>query len=538
MVQVLNPIEWRVPLSGSVSGISELPADLRDLAFAVRFALGDLVPIDSFQSTRLRNQNLAEPELVEEVLAGLRAADAVGEEQIITRTVVAEDGTEQKFETVLLPLSTESRQVEWNQISVDVAVSSQSGLATRLEIERASPIQQVGVQLSDEISKEDTFSIQTFVSLATDDQLNDAGSGYPTWVTDRYLQLPNSLPEEVGLLASQIVRDAGAETPFEKAEAIKSFLKRQEYSLEIQGPEFGVDGIFYFLFQTQDEPCSSVDPDCDTAKIKGYSQYFGSSGAVLLRSVGVPARFVAGWGSGEYVPEAGLFLIRDEDRHGWTQVYFPEYGWIDYEMTPGGQTIERGRLAPSITGGDPFAAGAIGSAEDDPNFIQDIADLERLARESREADGEFPETDDGAAADEFEFPWRPFAWFGGLVGVVVALMGIWKLSLRGMDAPTRAYARMNRVASVMGIKRQANETALEFAQILGERAVAASDPANFIALEFQRQVYAGAADSSDAEGERSKELDRAWRKVARALIAYRIRQIGGIGPELGEGRGT
>ena len=117
-------------------------------------------------------------------------------------------------------------------------------------------------------------------------------------------------------------------------------------------------------------------------------------------------------------------------------------------------------------------------------------------------------------------------------------MGIWKLSLRGMDAPTRAYARMNRVASVMGIKRQANETALEFAQILGERAVAASDPANFIALEFQRQVYAGAADSSDAEGERSKELDRAWRKVARALIAYRIRQIGGIGPELGEGRGT
>ncbi len=540
-VQVLNPLEWRVPLTGSVSGISELPADLRDLAFAVRFALGDLVPIDSFQSTRLRNQNLVEPELVEEVLTALRAADSTGEEQIVTRVEIDEDdpdAVEEKFETILLPLSSESRQVEWDQISIEIVTESQGGLATRLDIERASPIQQVGVRLSEEISKDDTFSIQTFVSLASDDQLNEAGSNYPTWITDRYLQLPNSLPEQVGLLASQIIRDAGAETPFEKAEAIKAFLRQQEYSLEIQGPEFGVDGIFYFLFQTQSEPCSSVEPNCDSSKIKGYSQYFGSSGAVLLRSVGVPARFVAGWGSGEYVPDAGLFLIRDEDRHGWTQVYFPEYGWIDYEMTPGDQTIDRGRLSPSIAGGDPFAAGGIGAAEDDPDFIQDIADLERLARESREAGGQFPIPDDEVTSDQFVFPWRPFAWLGGVVGLAAVMMLIWRLSLRGMDAPTRAYARMNRVASVLGIKRRPNETALEFAEILGERALAASGHANYIALEYQRQIYAGASERGYEEDERAKDLDRAWRRVARALIAYRIRQIGGIGPELGEGRGT
>lgn len=537
-VQVLNPMQWRVPLSGSVAAISALPADLRDLAFAVRFALNDLVPVNTFQATQLRTQRLADPELVDEVLTALNRADATGEEHIVSRTAVNEQGVEEKFETVLLPLSPNGDSIDWEELSIDIQTSSESGLVTRLDIERNAPIQQVGVQLSSEISKDDTFSIQTFVSLATDEQLNDAGTEYPTWISDRYLQLPPSLPEEVGVLASQIVRDAGALTPFEKAEAVKLFLKQQEYSLEIEGPEFGVDGIYYFLFQTQDEPCASDDPECDTAKIKGYSQYFGSSAAVLLRSVGVPARFVAGWASGEYVPEAGMFLIRDKNRHGWTQVFFPGYGWIDYEVTPGQDPLERGQFPPTLTGGDPFAAGAIGAAEDDPDFLLDIADLERLAREARESDGEIPIRDGEEATDKFVFPWRPFAWTGGTVVAIAAAMLVWWFSLRGMDAPTRAYARMNRIARVLGMKRRPTETALEFATSLGDRTVAASEYASFIAIEFQRQVYAGSANRREEDSERSKKLDQAWRRVARSLIAHRIRQLGGIGPELGEGRGT
>ncbi|MEE8045350.1 MAG: transglutaminase-like domain-containing protein, partial [Dehalococcoidia bacterium] len=366
-----------------------------------------------------------------------------------------------------------------------------------------------------------------------------AGTDYPRWVSDRYLQLPSSLPGEVGELASAIIRGSGAVTPFEKAEAIKAFLKRQEYSLEIEGPEHGTDGIYYFLFLTQSEPCASAAENCDVEKIKGYSQYFGSAGAVLLRSVGVPARFVAGWASGEYVPEAGLFLIRDKDRHGWTQVYFPEYGWIDYEVTPGKLAPARGQRAPSASGGDPFAAGAIGSAEEDLDFLQDIADLARLAREARLASGEFPGQDDELASDQFVFPWRPFAWAGGVLGSIALVVFLWWLSLRGMDAPTRAYARMNRIAALMGMKRMPNQTALEFATVLGGRTFAATEHADFIANEYQRRVYAGPAGLPDGDDrDITKQLDGAWRRVARAQVAHRIRQLGGIGPELGEGRGT
>ncbi len=199
-----------------------------------------------------------------------------------------------------------------------------------------------------------------------------------------------------------------------------------------------------------------------------------------------------------------------------------------------GQEVE---LAPSVSGGDPFAAGAIGAAEDDPDFMQDIADLERFAQEARDAQGLLDGQENGSGADQGVFMWKPIAWTGGVVGSILLVMFLWWLSLRGMDAPTRAYARMNRIASLMGMKRSGNQTVLEFATALGERTVAASEHAEFIAIEFQRRTYAGPSGSSGEEEDKSKRLNAAWRKVARALVAHRIRQIGGMGPKLGEGRG-
>ena len=192
--------------------------------------------------------------------------------------------------------------------------------------------------------------------------------------------------------------------------------------------------------------------------------------------------------------------------------------------------------AISVTGGgDVFAAGGIGSAEDELVFLSDIADLERLAREARESGAiNLQGTIDGGS-DVFVLPWRPFALTGGVVGAVLLLVFAWWLSLRGLDAPTRAYARMNRIAVLMGMKRQPNETAKEFAAHLGDQTFAALEHASLIADEFQRRVYAGAIGGAEIDGEMSRRLEGAWRRVARALVAHRVRQLGRIGPELGEG---
>lgn len=54
----------------------------------------------------------------------------------------------------------------------------------------------------------------------------------------------------------------------------------------------------------------------------------------MLRSVGVPARLATGYISGDRQANTDTYLIRVKDYHAWPKVYFPGYGWIDFEATP------------------------------------------------------------------------------------------------------------------------------------------------------------------------------------------------------------
>ena len=57
--------------------------------------------------------------------------------------------------------------------------------------------------------------------------------------------------------------------------------------------------------------------------------------AVMLRTVGVPARLAVGYTTGDRVEHKPLFAVTDSHSHAWLEVYFPGYGWIPFEPTPG-----------------------------------------------------------------------------------------------------------------------------------------------------------------------------------------------------------
>jgi hypothetical protein len=106
-----------------------------------------------------------------------------------------------------------------------------------------------------------------------------------------------------------------------------------------------------------------------------------------------------------------------------------------------------------------------------------------------------------------------------------------------MDAPTKAYARMNRIAVLMGMRRHPNETVMEFATVLGDRTASAREHASLIAIAYQKQVYSDSMGLPDEDGELPKRLERAWRGVARALLTRRFRQMTGFGGDSSAGRG-
>jgi hypothetical protein len=66
---------------------------------------------------------------------------------------------------------------------------------------------------------------------------------------------------------------------------------------------------------------------------------------VMLRSQGVPARFVTGYTPGEQVGD-DRYVVRGLDSHAWVEVYFADVGWVRFDPTPATerQTAEATRL--------------------------------------------------------------------------------------------------------------------------------------------------------------------------------------------------
>ena len=142
-----------------------------------------------------------------------------------------------------------------------------------------------------------------------------AGSDYSDSIRETYLQLP-ALDPRIPELANQIT--AHADTPYDKARAIEGYLRSHYgYTLDLSGPPQS-DPLAYFLFQ----------------KRAGHCEYFAAAMTVMLRSVGIPARYINGFLTGEYNDVGGDLIVRASDAHSWAEAYFPSFGWLTFDPTP------------------------------------------------------------------------------------------------------------------------------------------------------------------------------------------------------------
>jgi protein-glutamine gamma-glutamyltransferase len=140
---------------------------------------------------------------------------------------------------------------------------------------------------------------------------------FPEPIVKTYLQVPE-LDPRIKQLALEIT--AKAPTEYDKASAIELYLKTHyQYSLNLTGKQTD-DPLAYFLFTRR----------------SGHCEYFAAAMTVMLRDVGIPARYVGGFLPGEYNDVGGDWIVRASDAHTWVEVFFPGYGWITFDPTPPG----------------------------------------------------------------------------------------------------------------------------------------------------------------------------------------------------------
>ena len=135
-------------------------------------------------------------------------------------------------------------------------------------------------------------------------------------VYSRYLQLPESLPARIKSLAENIV--SGINSDYEKAKAIEQYLSTNHpYTLKPRAMAKDRDFVDFFLFDVKE----------------GYCTYYASAMTVMLRTIGIPARYVEGYLMPSK-PESGTtYQVTNENAHAWVEVYFEGFGWLPFEPT-------------------------------------------------------------------------------------------------------------------------------------------------------------------------------------------------------------
>ncbi|MBM3932893.1 MAG: hypothetical protein FJ319_01065 [SAR202 cluster bacterium] len=390
-----------------------------------------------------------------------------------------------------------------------------------------------------ELPAQTPYTMYSYVSNVMNLELREAGENYPHTITDRYLQLPASLPQRVKDLAAQVA--AGAETPLDKALAIESYLRETgglTYSQDISAPPMGADGVDHFLFATK----------------TGYSDYFASAMTVMARSVGVPARMAAGYAPGVAGVNPNERIVKDSDSHGWVQVYFPGHGWLDFEPTTHWPQINRGPVSALAERAPeegrpqtlPNPSTSIGSGQPEwmencllgPNdFIEDIVDPAQCLTPEEFAELQNSLEGDQAAGIQLADMARPLAIMLAMIAAV--WMAGWLMWTRGLGKATpaeRAYIKMGRLGAIAGIRRRPHQTPMEYARSMGILLPGASAPATTVAVSYAAGRYGpkAAARTADQIGiggidmeqsDKARELNGHWKAIRRSLLGRMIKRM-------------
>ncbi len=341
------------------------------------------------------------------------------------------------------------------------------------------------------LGKDDTYNSIGSESRATAEQLEAAGSAYPDWVTGRYLQLPNDLPARVAEEAKKVT--AAGTNPYDKSILLQDYLRSFPYDLAVESAPAGRDSVDFLLFDLK----------------RGYFDYQATAMTVMLRTLGIPARITVGYILDPEEVEETRYLVRKDDAYSWVEVFFPGYGWVNFNPTQ-----------------DRPAGGAGGVSTIDPS---DATDIEALTLEELFDPSLFDEGDTSGVStalsetpvDAREVPWT-LIWT--LVGVLLTAAALvfagrlgWNWGMSSLDERSRLWAKTNRLASWGGLGSKPAETPREWSRRMGA-VVHQEEEAVSLARAYEETRYG----RPDLQRMDDAEASSAYLKLRKALAGFVI----------------
>jgi len=345
-------------------------------------------------------------------------------------------------------------------------------------------------RVTSEVSAAYPFQLERSRAQEADGLSAEAHAHYTDYAGDR----------AVAELAREVSQ--GAENDFERADRIEQFFLDEYYYSHSPGVAADGNQLHHFLFDAR----------------KGYCSYFAFGMALMLRSLDIPARVAVGFYVEPGMSVMNFYPVRGNMAHAWVEVYFEEYGWIEFDptsRTPApGETIE----PPAPTDFDRLSG-----------LLEEILAAPRVAAEEPADAAGWDRGADvlGRAARGAVGRWYlivPLLYLGW-IGAIRAAGSIPALLSR--DARRRAagyYSSACRKLAALGLRRRIGESRLEFAERVSALGI------DLVPITEQRLAARFAPGFDRGEIEKTKRAFRRFREDFRGRFRWWRRLIGVLNP--------
>ena len=350
------------------------------------------------------------------------------------------------------------------------------------------------------------YQIQSSISNPSISQLRQAGTSYPAWISERYLQLPDTITDRTYKLADEIT--SGLDTPYDKVVAITDYLRQNiKYVDIIDAPPQDQEATDWFLFDYQ----------------QGFCNYYSTAEIVLLRAIGIPARWAVGFAQGEQI-EDGTYVVKQRDAHAWPEVYFPGIGWVEFEPTQAQPEIVRLEVQPLT---------------DTSSNIPSERDFNELSSNLDEVE-EIDIGDESISNQETGFQYERFILTVPLIGGILLILLVWRYrrifnfpkapiileasfirlgikppkrvtlwaKISALPAISKAYMEINNALIRLKNEPAVDDTPFERAKILGTIMPELKTPAKILVDEYHTSTFAQKRADFDSASQAGAEIKK------------------------------
>ncbi|MFL5677097.1 MAG: DUF3488 and DUF4129 domain-containing transglutaminase family protein [Chloroflexota bacterium] len=372
---------------------------------------------------------------------------------------------------------------------------------TPVSVDQPTKVQTIGTGRYTSLERaggSESYTVSALVPVPGNDpgQLNDSAlrqtsTNYPDDIKALYLDPGTSMGPESLKLKAKILSVAESDAPIDIANAAVKVLH---------------SGEFHYAVDVRDLKCESLSTvECFATFKKGFCQYYAATMAVILRDLGIPTRIAQGFLPGTRDASGATERIQNNAAHAWVEVYFPDYGWVQFDPT----SPDVSQLAP-LPSGPPAAS------------TKPRASTSAGPAASRFIPGERDPGPNGSVPGSTRTNLGPLVGVGFLLLIVVAVVAFlaWRRGPRGPTSAEGAYGTVTRIASRFGFAPRPAETVYEYATSLGQILPDVRPELQTVATAKVETTYARHLMSD----ERLANLNAAQRRLRVSLLRLAFRR--------------